>query len=50
MPILPENKKWYPADWKAIRARILEECQNKCEFFGVENYSTRDGEKDNMKD
>jgi 5-methylcytosine-specific restriction endonuclease McrA len=45
MPILPENKGRYPADWKAIRARILEDCQNKCEFCGVENHSVRGGKK-----
>jgi 5-methylcytosine-specific restriction endonuclease McrA len=45
MSILPENKKRYPANWKAIRAAILAECQNKCEFCGVENYTVRDGAK-----
>ena len=45
MPILPENKGRYPADWKDIRAKILAECKNKCEWCGVENYSIRDGAK-----
>jgi 5-methylcytosine-specific restriction endonuclease McrA len=45
MPILPENRKRYPANWNAIRAAILAEYENKCEFCGVENYSTRDGAK-----
>jgi 5-methylcytosine-specific restriction endonuclease McrA len=45
MPILPENKKRYPANWKAIRAAILAECQNKCEFCGVENYTMRGSAK-----
>jgi 5-methylcytosine-specific restriction endonuclease McrA len=45
MPILPENKGRYPVDWKAIRDRILEECQNKCEFCGVENHTMRGGKK-----
>lgn len=39
MPILPENKARYPADWKKISARIrFERAQNKCEFCGAENY------------
>jgi 5-methylcytosine-specific restriction endonuclease McrA len=45
MPILPENKKRYPPNWKEIRAGILAECENKCEFCGVENYSVRGGKK-----
>jgi hypothetical protein len=31
MPIKPENRKRYPADWKQIRARILERASNCCE-------------------
>jgi len=31
MPIRPENKKLYPANWKEIRARILERAQQCCE-------------------
>lgn len=31
MPISPENKARYPADWKQIRARILERAGNRCE-------------------
>jgi len=45
MPILLENKGRYPADWKQIRGRILIECENKCEFCGVPNYSLRNGKK-----
>jgi hypothetical protein len=45
MPILPENKNRYPSDWKDIRARILAECQNKCEWCGVENYAIRENTK-----
>jgi 5-methylcytosine-specific restriction endonuclease McrA len=45
MPILPENKKRYPADWKAIRDKILLECQNKCEWCGVENGTMRGDKK-----
>jgi 5-methylcytosine-specific restriction endonuclease McrA len=45
MPILPENKNRYPDNWKALREKILIECQNKCEWCGVENYTLRDGKK-----
>ena len=31
MPIKPENRARYPADWKAIRASILERAEHKCE-------------------
>lgn len=31
MPIRPENKARYPADWKQIRARILARAGNCCE-------------------
>lgn len=31
MPIKPENKARYPADWKQIRARILARAGNCCE-------------------
>lgn len=39
MPIRPENKKRYPANWKQIRADILTRAKNKCEFCGVKNKS-----------
>ena len=39
MPIKPENKKRYPANWKQIRADILERAGNCCEFCGVKNHS-----------
>lgn len=42
MPIKPENKKRYPANWKDIRKDILERADNKCEFCGIENYSIRE--------
>jgi 5-methylcytosine-specific restriction endonuclease McrA len=45
MPILPENKSRYPVNWKEIRAGILLECQGRCEFCGLENYTMRDGKK-----
>jgi hypothetical protein len=31
MPIRPENRSRYPADWPAIRARILERAGDRCE-------------------
>ena len=31
MPIKPENKLRYPANWKAIRAAIIERAQGRCE-------------------
>jgi hypothetical protein len=31
MPIKPKNRCKYPADWKQIRARILERAGNRCE-------------------
>ena len=44
MPISPENMAKYPGgsirspEWLAIRERILERAENKCEQCGVENY------------
>ena len=32
MPIRPENKKRYPADWKAIVAAVRERSGGQCEF------------------
>ena len=47
MPILPENKKRYPKDWKEISRRIrFERAGNCCENCGVENYSVGYREKD----
>lgn len=31
MPIRPENRARYPANWPAIRATILERAGNRCE-------------------
>ena len=42
MPIKPENKKRYPANWKEIRKDILKRADNKCEFCGIENYAIRE--------
>jgi hypothetical protein len=39
MPIRPEMRDRYPADWKAIRTRILERAGNRCEWCGVANYA-----------
>lgn len=39
MPIRPENKDRYPANWKSeIRPRILERAGNRCETCGIRNY------------
>ena len=37
MPIKPENKDRYPADWQQIRERILERAGNCCEQCKVPN-------------
>lgn len=34
MPIKPENKSRYPADWPAIRLRILQRAGYRCEHPG----------------
>lgn len=34
MPIRPENRHRYPADWKAIRGRILTRARYRCEWPG----------------
>lgn len=40
MPIKPENKALYPADWKQISERIrFERAGNRCESCGIENYT-----------
>lgn len=35
MPIKPENRALYPADWPAIRVRILERDGYRCKHCGV---------------
>lgn len=35
MPILPENKKRYPSDWKSIRNRILDRSRKAVMIDGV---------------
>lgn len=37
MPIKPENRGRYPANWKAIRTRILARAGNCCEWCRVPN-------------
>lgn len=39
MPIKPENKARYPANWKQIRAEILERAGHRCENCKVLNYA-----------
>ena len=41
MPIKPEKKDRYPANWWEIRAAILERAEHRCEQCGVPNYSYR---------
>jgi 5-methylcytosine-specific restriction endonuclease McrA len=35
VPIKPENKHRYPADWAAIRELVLRRARHHCEFCGV---------------
>jgi 5-methylcytosine-specific restriction endonuclease McrA len=42
---MPCDYKHYPADWPAIRARILEREENRCLWCGVANYSLCGTEK-----
>lgn len=37
MPIKPENRSRYPADWKQIRERILARAGDKCEQCSAPN-------------
>lgn len=37
MPIRPENKGLYPANWKEVVAAIRERSGNRCETCGVSN-------------
>lgn len=39
MPIRPENKDRYPADWPKISAWIRERAGDKCEECGVANHA-----------
>lgn len=40
MPILPQNRHLYPADWPAIRIEILNRADHTCEQCGLENHTT----------
>ncbi len=40
MPIRPEMRALYPANWKEIRADILERDGHKCATCGLQNYAT----------
>ena len=46
MPIRPENKKLYPANWKEIRKEIQLRAGDKCEICGIENHDMGYREKD----
>lgn len=37
---MPIDYKKYPKNWKELRQQVLDRANNKCEFCGVENYST----------
>lgn len=39
VPIKKENLKRYPANWKQLRAAVLERAGHKCEHCGVPNYA-----------
>lgn len=39
MPIRPENRHRYPADWLKIRARIQRRAGDRCEKCGVPNHA-----------
>jgi hypothetical protein len=39
MPIRPENRHLYPANWKELSRQIRARDGNNCQFCGVENYS-----------
>lgn len=41
MPITAENKARYPANWRDIRANIIERAGNRCEQCGISNHAWR---------
>lgn len=41
MPVKPENKARYPANWEAIREQILERAGHRCEWCGIPNHVYR---------
>jgi hypothetical protein len=49
MPIRPENRNRYPADWKEISRRIkVDRAQGRCECVGECGRSTHDGRCPNV--
>ena len=46
MPIRPEKKHLYPADWKEISQRVRQRARNQCEFCGVHNHAWGYRDKD----
>lgn len=41
MPIKPENRSRYPANWTEIRAAILERAGHRCEYRDLHGYRCR---------
>lgn len=39
VPIKAENRRRYPADWRAIRRRILARAEHRCERCGLVNHA-----------
>lgn len=39
MPISPEKRKLYPANWRDLRAQVQERAGDKCETCGVKNHA-----------
>jgi 5-methylcytosine-specific restriction endonuclease McrA len=39
MPIKPENRKLYPANWSDIREMIIRDANNRCDKCGLPNGS-----------
>jgi hypothetical protein len=46
MPIKPENKDKYPANWNEIRERIKQRAEDRCEKCGVYNHAVGYRDKD----
>lgn len=49
MPIRPENRERYPADWKAISAAIKARAGNRCECEGECGRGTHEGRCTNVQ-
>jgi hypothetical protein len=39
MPIKPENRHRYPANWPEIRERIRQRSSDRCEWCGIHNHA-----------